>query len=684
MRLNGGRFGAAWEGLLAAGAGGCKAWLVAAAMLAAPVDGGAQGIVWDLLAPPAPTTAVYFTSADGGQLGVPVITGDFNGDGFPDVAAAPFNASTMGRSRNGIAEIFFGDGSIGATVDTATYQGPRLVIHGAAPLSLLGVEVAAADLDGDGFADLVLGSSHGVHIAEAERAGEVVILFGREEWGASVRELDLAALPAEQRVGFVVGERNRMIAGSGLTGDRLGSWFTVDDLDGSGGLDLVMGMDQSWGPGNNRNRCGAVVILWDAAEALGGAAPSTRLRVGEEASAEHFTVIYGRDAGDMLGSTNFAGDLDGDGLRDLVVSAGVNRSGLGIGALNYVGVGGGAGPLNNRSLAGEVTVFWNAGALRARRTLDLRTQLDAVAHTVLYGERANDYFGEELYVADVTGDGVDDLIVGALGFDPPGLSLAGATYLVQGGELLRSQMEIDLAAPSGPAITAFDGTEVFSISGDTVEAADINGDGAADLFLGIPYGTPRARFQAGYTTVIFGGQEFPVLPQRVQVGMFVNPPLLHTLILGADSPNNRGDYLAYSTAVGDVDGDGVADYIPNAMQGDGFQNAYMNAGEFYILSGDMIARLAAAPTNPRRLGNGGATWDAAQGIFGPVTGYRVGYELGGEPGFVEVEGVVLEAGMAPAGALLVDVRSVMERRGVVNVSAPALFRPVVPFSWMLE
>jgi hypothetical protein len=34
--------------------------------------------------------------------------------------------------------------------------------------------------------------------------------------------------------------------------------------------------------------------------------------------------------------------------------------------------------------------------------------------------------------------------------------------------------------------------------------------------------------------------------------------------------------------------------------------------------------------------------------------------------------------------LLVDVRSVMERRGVVNVSAPALFLPVVPFSWMLE
>lgn len=635
-------------------------------LLSAGLPATGAGIPWTVGSPPEPSTAIYYTSAGGGQLGVPIQTGDFNKDGFLDAVGAPFAASTMTRSNNGMVQIIFGDGTIGATINTATYAGPRLEIHGAETNSYFGVELGVADFDGDGFSDIAVGSAQGKFIGIAPRAGEVVILFGRAEWGDTVRTLDVKNLPPEQRARFIIGQR---------VGDRLGSWFHADDFDENNIPDLMIGMDLFDGFANNRSNTGTAVILWDV-NTSHPAEPY--IRVGDDLTSDVLTVISGRDASDQFGATNFAADLDDDGHLDLVIAAGVNRSGLAISSIGFSGVGGGDGPDNTRANAGECTIFWDARQLRAIRTLDLASAPPPeIATTIIYGETGADYFGEELIAGDVTGDGVADLVVGALLANAAAPAITGgAAYVIPGGTTLRGLSTLDLATPPSNLVTVFDGTEAFSISGDTIEVFDVNQDGIADILNGVPAGRrPGTSVTVGYTTVIYGGQAFPKMPARVAQGITTIPPLLSTYIVGADA----GDLFAYSSGFGDFNGDGVPDYVPNAMQGDGFNNGFTNAGENYIIDGLLISKYAAAPANARLTGGKGVlpvgVWDASQPIFGPVSGYEVTFVPSGEttPMTITVpSNEILQSNLPGPGALK-SVRAVMVRNNVETRSADVRF-----------
>src|SRR5690606_7550213 len=101
---------------------------------------------------------------------------------------------------------------------------------------------------------------------------------------------------------FIVGERSM---------DRLGSWVNAADLDDDGHVDVIMGMDQSEGPANDRTNVGAAVIWWGQ-ETI----PTSRVRVGDPTNAEMLTTVYGRDEGDLFGATLWVDDWDGDETLD--------------------------------------------------------------------------------------------------------------------------------------------------------------------------------------------------------------------------------------------------------------------------------------------------------------------------------------------------------------------------------
>jgi hypothetical protein len=634
---------------------------LAMAILLAPAVPAMAANVWDLKELPPETMAVYFRSMEGGQLGVPIDTGDFNGDGHRDVAASPFNSSTKDRNRNGVVYVILGNGTIAGEIDTGNHAGPMLEIHGAEDYSLLGVEIVCADMDNDGLDDVILGSSHGRFNDIAATAGEVVILFGNENWGDSVRELDMRNLPESQRAKFFLGERS---------GDRLGGWFDAADIDGNGRRELLLGMDMSDGPNQSRPNAGAAAIVWDAAFAYPDA---PFLRVGDVATSDAITLIYGRDAGDQLGATNLLGDVDGDGGIDAVVSAGVTRSGLQISALGYSGSGGGDGPNNLRPNAGETTILWDAARLRGIRTIDLLNPPVGLEHTIVYGESDRDYFGEELYLATFTGDGDPDLIIGAILGGKTQLN-SGAAFIVPKTTELRTMASVDVASPPEEFIVAIDSAQRSAWGGDTVEFADINRDGLDDFFAALPAGTPLSdeRFRAGFVPLIFGGQQLPWLPERVVEDMETTPPLDLVVIAGPD----LGDLLAYSSAVGDMDGDGVTDYLASAMQGDGYLNQRANAGEFYVVSGDRLARLAAAPPNvtvhvDATNGEPLVLWDEPIAVFGPITSYELLLRdtLARERRVRVKNREVLRSDVA-GPATLVSVSTVMDKDGVEELSTP--------------
>src|SRR5690606_37927033 len=129
-------------------------------------------------------------------------------------------------------------------------------------------------------------------------------------------------------------------------------------------------------------------------------------------------IIQGDVAGDQLGySVSSAGDVNGDGIDDIIVGARQGDDG--------------------GSNAGEAyVIFGKAGGgwgttVGGRQVLDL-TNLSPADGFIIQGDAASDQLGINVsYAGDINGDGIDDIIVGATGGDDGG-SNAGEAYVVFG------------------------------------------------------------------------------------------------------------------------------------------------------------------------------------------------------------------------------------------------------------
>ena len=205
---------------------------------------------------------------------------------------------------------------------------------------------------------------------------------------------------------------------------------------------------------------------------------------------------------------------------------------------------------------------------------------------VLYGAdgggQSPDRMGEEIVCADINGDGLDDLVLGAYRADGPDNSRrdAGDVYVVYGARDLAGKT-FDMAQPPAGTTTIY-GSSAQAITGDALAAGDIHGDGYDDLFIGVPGDDgPLARRSSGGIVVLAGGPQLPAI-------IDLAAPSVPVVWIQAPDP---GDFSAYWAASGDLDGDGHIDIMPNGMAGDGPYNNRNNAGEAHVISGRLVAEI---------------------------------------------------------------------------------------------
>jgi PKD repeat protein len=369
----------------------------------------------------------------------------------------------------------------------------------------------------------------------------------------------MATLSAIDLVDVAAGTGGFVIHGE-EPGDSSGfSVSSAGDINGDGFDDLVIGATFADGPGSVRLSAGASYVVFGRADGFG------TVELADVAAGIGGIVIHGEEAGDISGvSVSSAGDINGDGLDDLV-----------IGAFRA------DGPGNTRGDAGASYVVF--GQADPFAPVDLVAVAAGTGGFVIHGAEAGDQSGFVAASAgDLNGDGFDDLIIGAAFADGPGNTrgAAGDTYVVFGHD--GAFATVDLAAvAAGNGGFVIHGEDPVDNSGVAVSSAgDINGDGVDDLIIGadLADGPGNARLGAGDAYVVFGHTGAFATVNLADIAAGNGGFVIH----GAEAGDDFG--VAVSEA-GDVNGDGFDDLIIGASFADGPDNTRSAAGDTYVLFG---------------------------------------------------------------------------------------------------
>jgi hypothetical protein len=497
--------------------------------------------------------------------------GDVDGDRRADVILTPMYADSgpaRERVRAGEVAVVLSSGAITGETDLAHVQvddppGNVSIVYGADTQDLLGAEVASGDLNRDGYDDIVVSAQFGDGPDNGRsECGDVVILWGGPNFGGRV--IDLQDPPDDMSVTSVYGRDQ---------GDRLGIWVSTGDFDGDGFADAYLGADQADGPDGKRTHAGEVYVLYGSSELR------QQRSIDLATTTLPHTTVYGIDPEDHSGATVRSGDLNGDGVSELLIGAGLNRLSAqqdGNGGSSGHGSAGGDGPDGPERLnSGEAYILYGTRDDRPQ-TIDLA---DPPASTVIvYGADPLDAYGEEMFAGDFNGDGQGDLAIGALTADglANALPSSGEVALVYGSPSLPGS-RIDLAA-APDNVVFFYGATRSAIAGDTAMLVDLDGDQHDDLVIASPNQAVGDLNRAGVTDVIFGTSA--TLPQNIELANL--PPELSALVIEGGTAE---DILAYSMYLGDVDADGLPDLLLNLMGADGFDDLLPQAGDAVVLGG---------------------------------------------------------------------------------------------------
>ncbi len=238
------------------------------------------------------------------QFGYAVAAGDFNNDGFEDVAIGIYGQDVSTLDKAGAVAVLYGTaaGLQAASPDDQVWNRDSTNVEDSADtFDHLGAAVAVGDFNGDGFADLAIGVfGDDIGSPEISNGGSVSVLYG------SAGGLQ-ATSPNDQ----VWNQNSSGVQEKSESNDQFGASVAAGDFNGDGFADLAAGVPlEDLDP----NADGGVVnVLYGTAAGLQASSPDDQLW-DQDSTGVTGTV----EPGDEFGAAVGAADFNADGFDDLV------------------------------------------------------------------------------------------------------------------------------------------------------------------------------------------------------------------------------------------------------------------------------------------------------------------------------------------------------------------------------
>ena len=493
--------------------------------------------------------------------------GDVNGDNYNDVIIGAYGSSF----NSGSAFIFYGSASMDNTADV-TITGILF--------SNLGRSVSkAGDVNNDGYSDVIVGGDY-----NGFNTGFAKIYLGSSIMD-NVSDINLSGENSSDKFGWSV---------SGA-GDMNGDGFD-DVISGAPGFASGKGKMYVYYGATSMDQYSDVTKIGESTGSYFGYSVSNAGDFNSDGYSDILAGAYGMNlsmgkvyfyqyrsdpprtladltltgvSGSLFGIfTSDAGDVNGDGFSDLLVSApNSNNSGRGrififYGGPNmdnypdYVKSGSidgnqfgisvsGAGDVNGDGYD-DIIIGSNSVGFESNGKADIflgGANMDTVADVTMYEQQTGTRYGETVSkIGDINSDGYDDVIVGDMDYN----SYIGRAYIYYGGANMNNGIDLILS-----------GSSASQFGHSFAPAKDINGDGYSDLVVGArSYGSGLGRVY-----IYYGG---PAVDNIADV-------ILQGFVTGEEFGNGL--------ASGDVNGDGYTDVICSAP----FYNSY--TGRMFLFYG---------------------------------------------------------------------------------------------------
>ncbi|MFN7943675.1 MAG: Calx-beta domain-containing protein [Thermoanaerobaculia bacterium] len=470
------------------------------------------------------------------EFGGALLVGDWNDDGFADLAVGVPGETVSGQAGAGAVHVYYGyPGGLSLTDDeglslaTSGVPGtPNVVDH-------FGFSLATGDLDDDGHDDLVVSAPY-YNASNVVSSGAVWVF-----WGATSGLLGSRSTYLDQ------GDLNVGLEGPD-TGDEFG--FSLAVLRRPGQDELAIGV-----PSEDVNVFGTDQGCIDL-EFFAGRDPDTAQQVDQDDSGFPSSA----ETGDRFGYSLAAGNFDGDSYDDLAIGTPFEDVGdVSNGGAVFVMYGDLSGIDENG------VQLWEQDSTGVQGTAE-----------------AGDRFGGALAAGDFNDDGFDDLAIGVAGDNVGSEAEAGAVQVLYGDSTgLVANDQLWTQDSSG----IVGGAETDDHLGAALAVGDFDADGVDDLAIGVPdenVDLSRGGSSAGNggaINVLYGIAAFGLNAAGNQLFDQESPS-------GMPDASEDDDFFGDALAAGDFDGNGAAD-LAVGVPGEGVLGGHTADGAVDVLYGEI-------------------------------------------------------------------------------------------------